>query len=333
MSNKPRVSIGLPVFNGENYLAAALDSIHDKTFGSFEVVICDNASTDGTEEICRRYAAHDRRVRYHRNEMNLGASANFNRTFELSIGTYFKWAAHDDLIAPTYLERCVAALDSEPDAALAQSIVRIIGETGETRDLYHGNLQQAGGPRASTRLGVLTLKPRGWREVFGLIRRSALERTALIAPYPFSDVTLCIELALLGRFVFVPEPLFMNREHPARFTSVCADKADRQATWHWWCAPGSRPSDLKFLHRCPNWYVQLNILRAIQRHVPTGLERRLSYAMYLRQLASPHNSTRLAIELIDAMSPRILAPGRRWKQVLSRRARQSLQTVTEQPQD
>src|SRR3982751_485615 len=100
----PKVSIGLPVYNGELHLALALDSILAQTYGDFEIVISDNGSTDGTESICRRYAAADPRIRYERNETNRGAAWNYNHVFELSRGEYFKWMAHDDLIEPNYLE-------------------------------------------------------------------------------------------------------------------------------------------------------------------------------------------------------------------------------------
>jgi glycosyltransferase involved in cell wall biosynthesis len=114
----PRVSIGLPVYNGENYLAETLDSILAQTFTDFEVIISDNASTDRTETICRQYAAQDRRIRYLRNTSNLGAAKNYNRVFELSQGEYFKWNGHDDPLAPVFLERCVAVLDRHPGVVL-----------------------------------------------------------------------------------------------------------------------------------------------------------------------------------------------------------------------
>src|SRR5215471_14033382 len=100
-----RVSLGLPVYNGQRYLAGAIQAILDQTFSDFELIICDNASTDETESICRDLAARDPRVRYHRNPANIGAAPNFNKTFELSTGEYFKWLAHDDLHEPTYLQR------------------------------------------------------------------------------------------------------------------------------------------------------------------------------------------------------------------------------------
>jgi glycosyltransferase involved in cell wall biosynthesis len=102
--DKPRLSIGMPVFNGEKYLKEALDSILAQTYSDFELLISDNASTDRTEQICREYAAKDRRIRYYRNEKNIGAPKNFNRVFELSSGKYFRWATFTHPSAkPNYL--------------------------------------------------------------------------------------------------------------------------------------------------------------------------------------------------------------------------------------
>jgi glycosyltransferase involved in cell wall biosynthesis len=99
----PKVSIGVPVFNGENYLAQALESILAQDFADFEVIISDNCSTDKTPEICTSFAKRDSRVKYFRNDSNIGASPNYNRTFELSRGEYFKWCAHDDRCGRAFL--------------------------------------------------------------------------------------------------------------------------------------------------------------------------------------------------------------------------------------
>ena len=106
----PRVTIGLPVYNGENYLAAAIESLLSQTFTDFELVICDNGSTDRTEQVCRAYAARDARIRYYREVENRGLAWNFSRTFELARGEYFKWHAHDDLCGPTLLRGALEAL-------------------------------------------------------------------------------------------------------------------------------------------------------------------------------------------------------------------------------
>src|SRR5690606_21798140 len=126
----PRVSIAVPVYNGERYLRASLDGLLAQTFTDFELVIADNASTDGTEAICREYVARDARVRYHRNERNLGGPGNFRRVFQLSRGEYHKWSTADDLWHPTLVEKCVAVLDARPDVVLAYPRSNIVDAEG-----------------------------------------------------------------------------------------------------------------------------------------------------------------------------------------------------------
>jgi len=127
----PRMSIGLPVFNGGRFLKDTVDSVLAQTFDDFELIISDNASTDDTEEIARAYAARDQRVRYFRNEANLGAAKNFNRVFELARGEYFKWTAHDDICAPSFLLRCIEVLDRDPSVTLCYTRQIDIDEQGQ----------------------------------------------------------------------------------------------------------------------------------------------------------------------------------------------------------
>ena len=125
------VSIGVPVYNGERYLADALTAISDQTYPNFEVIVSDNASTDLTQEICEEFTRSDDRFRVVRHEENLGASPNFNYVVHEAKGPYFKWATDDDLIAPTFLETCVAALDAAPaDVALVYPKTILIDEDG-----------------------------------------------------------------------------------------------------------------------------------------------------------------------------------------------------------
>ena len=129
-AQQPRVSMGLPVYNGEQYLATALDSLLAQTFTDFEIVISDNASTDATEEICRRYAARDARIRYVRQPENRGSVFNFNHVFELARGEYYRWHAHDDVCAPTFLDRCVELLDQDPTIVGCHSLKVKIDQGG-----------------------------------------------------------------------------------------------------------------------------------------------------------------------------------------------------------
>ncbi|MGH7450285.1 MAG: glycosyltransferase family 2 protein [bacterium] len=215
-SHKPRVSIGLPVFNGENYLEETLKSILSQTYSDFELIISDNASTDNTQKICQDYAARDQRVRYFRNEENIGAARNFNRVFELSSGQYFKWAAHDDLIAPDYLQKCVKALAHDSSAILSQARVKIIDKDGQVMKEHSAMSRHAYSPRPSLRFKEMLKTDLRCFEVFGLIRASLLKKTPLIASYIASDRPLRAELALLGHFHEIPESLFLSRDHPKR---------------------------------------------------------------------------------------------------------------------
>lgn len=292
MHDRPTVSIGLPVYNGEAFVAEAIESILAQTFPDFELVISDNASADRTEQICRRYAAADGRIRFFRLERNIGAAANFNLVFHRSSGRYFKWGAHDDLIRPTYLERCVAALEADPEAVLCQPIVEIVHGAGEGEIYDHGAFG-TGALRQSDRLAA-RLRARRCTEVFGVIRREALQNTALIADHVGADRTLLIELALRGRFLGVPEILFVNRDHPARFTR-------RHKTLHaqaaWYAAAGPQRRVLR------TWILYSACLDLVQRHVPTPAERRRCYLEMIRSIAYRRRWFRLLMEPVEAIAP------------------------------
>ena len=125
--NTPKLSIGIPVYNGENYLEKAIQSFLTQTFQDFEIIITDNCSTDRTQEICQKYVTLDPRVHYFRNETNLGCTGNFNRVFQYAKGKYFKWAPHDDLYEPTFLEKCVEPLERAPGVVLCYTRTTVIG--------------------------------------------------------------------------------------------------------------------------------------------------------------------------------------------------------------
>jgi glycosyltransferase involved in cell wall biosynthesis len=224
---RPRVSIGLPVYNGERYLAEALKSLLSQTFRDFELIISDNASTDRTDKICRHYAAQDSRIRYYRNATNLGAAPNFNRTAELAKGEYFQWACYDDLWSPECLERCVEVLDRDPSVVLCHTLVRIIDEKGAAIKEFKHHLVKpttAPPPSASARDPEerfnRMLYERGCYSILGLMRLSALHKTRGHEAYTHGDGVLMARLALLGRYYEIPEPLFLNRDHPGRSARV-----------------------------------------------------------------------------------------------------------------
>src|SRR5262245_4895997 len=224
-----RLSIGLPVYNGERFLPSALDSLLTQTFSDFELIICDNASADRTPQICETYRQRDHRVRYVRNERNLGAIANFNRVFELSAAPLFKWAAHDDLYRERYLEACIRLLDEHSDTILAHSNTAFIDDegnlfpfdrnTGCYIDPKTGVRQKADSPDigdspvALRRFWQVMAHARWGTLMFGVIPRNILQQTRLLPNFAGGDRAMLAELALLGRFRSSPERLFLKRFH------------------------------------------------------------------------------------------------------------------------
>lgn len=222
----PLVSIGLPVCNGERYLSEALDSLLSQTYRNIEIIISDNASTDSTPAVCAMYARKDSRVRYYRNEKNLGAARNYNLTVEHARGKYFKWAAHDDICKPTLIEECVAVLERESNVCLAYPKTIIIGPTGEPIDTAFEDRYMIRDALPHHRFRRFTYTPLDCNAVFGVMRLDLLRRTPCIGPYESSDRVLLGELALLGEIAEVPERLFLRRFHPAVSTIAARSKKD-----------------------------------------------------------------------------------------------------------
>ncbi|MEA5503989.1 glycosyltransferase family 2 protein [Halotia wernerae UHCC 0503] len=216
--NQPQLSIGLPVYNGEKFLKEAIDSLLAQTFEDFELIISDNASTDNTEEICRSYIAQDKRIRYYRNQQNIGCARNFNRVFELSVSEYFKWAAHDDLHAPDFLAKCVAVLDHNPTVVLCHSHVYFIDENGNFLQNYNIKLN-TDSLQPQKRFHELLTKHLCY-QCYGVIRVDALRKVPPMGSYGLADGILLLRLGMLGRFYEIPEYLFFARSHPQQSMSM-----------------------------------------------------------------------------------------------------------------
>lgn len=231
MSTTPRVAIGLPVFNGENYLEDAIESVLAQDFEDFELVIADNGSTDGTEEMARAAVAADERVRYDRSPVNRGATWNYNRLVASTDAEFFKWSAHDDMLAPRFLSACVAELDRSPNAVLAYPRTVLIDADGDVQDddFVDGLDLRDADPLIRFRRYMVHIGEQ--HAVFGLIRRSALLETGLIANCWGGDQVVLAELLVKGTFNEVPERLFLRRYHPE--TSMVANRTPAEvATWY-----------------------------------------------------------------------------------------------------
>lgn len=221
----------MPVFNGERWIEEALESLLTQSFSDFELIIGDNASTDATRSICEQAEARDTRIRYVRNPENIGVLRNYNRVFELARGEYFKWASCSDICLDGFLEQCVAVLEQRPDVVLAYPrAILILSPAGqeEVAEEYDDDLdlQQE---EPSVRYREYLNRERINNVMNGVIRSSALRQTALNYPVPGSDISMVAELTLRGKFVEVPDRLFVRRLNPQTTGILMGTNAARAA--------------------------------------------------------------------------------------------------------
>ncbi|MEC4684612.1 MAG: glycosyltransferase [Nitrospirota bacterium] len=214
MENSVLVSIGMPVYNGERFIRKALDSLLDQDYENFELIISDNASTDATEEICLDYVSIDTRIRYYRNEYNLGSVENFNRVFDLSSGKYFMWAGGHDGWAPTFISSCVVDLENDPQAVLCYSQTIYMDLEDNPLYIMPDRIDTRFLESAAERLKYVLQKLYWCNMIYGVIRSDVLRQTGLFRNVIGPDTVLIAELSLAGTFIQVAEPLYFRRMNP-----------------------------------------------------------------------------------------------------------------------
>lgn len=274
MSIGPRLSIGLPVYNGQNFLSQSLDALLAQTYTDFELIISDNHSTDDTEGICRDYAARDGRIRYLRQSHNIGAAPNHGFLVNEARGELFKWASHDDLYAPKLLARCIETLDEYRDVVLCHADMAYIDTQGKIIENYDYNLA-TNSPHAPERFRSL-LYVDGGDDFYGVIRTDVLRRLPPEDSYHNSGRKLVAELSLHGPFYQVPELLYFRREHPGR--------GDRSGSVRAVCANLDPRRKGQSTVRLVGEYA-LSYLPAIRRAPLSAADRRLCYQYYAEWLA------------------------------------------------
>jgi glycosyltransferase involved in cell wall biosynthesis len=267
----PLVSIGLPVYNGENYIKNSIDTILNQTFKDIELIICDNASNDRTREICLKYLEEDPRICYYRNERNMGATYNFNRAFFLSKGKYFKWAAHDDLLGEDFIQKCVDILENNNDIVLCYSKVKKIDQKGCEIGRYDFNIR-ASSLSTTQRFHDFVCINHNCISVFGLIRSDILRLTPKIEDYVGSDRCLLVKLCLFGRLYEIPEYLFFRREHEE--TSLNTYSYQELLAWY-------NPS-LKGKINFPEWRLLYELFKTVYNSILSSNERLICYSYLIK---------------------------------------------------
>ena len=326
--NQPLVSIGLLVFNGQNGLARALDSLVGQDYPNLEIIISDNASTDATPDICKKYVQKDSRIKYSRSEKNLGAIWNSNRVFKVSSGKYFMWAAHDDVREQSFVSSCVGKMEQCPEAVLCHTHTATYIE-GRKELLYVTNLDSFEGATGLVERYRETLKNFPTIAIYGLYRSSAMRKTQLCEKVLATDLAFIQELSIHGSFVQVPKVLF-NYVGREKWNTVHQDYRslfgkDRKPWWylpfialfynHW--SRVARTS-LPFGVKLRLWWelieheagqVALKILiKVCKRVCPAVWKERLAFAIYERWMRGPNSK----VECADLFLERVIKPSLGW---------------------
>lgn len=289
------LTVGLPVYNGERFLRHALESILGQTFGDFALVVSDNASTDATADIVEEYAAQDGRIKLIRNETNRGAAWNYNRVFAECRSPYFKWAAADDMLAPTCVERSLAVLEaSPPTVVLAYAQTHVIDAEGNVVGSINDGLAAPPGAPPHVRLRRIVRFVVYGNLIYALLRADALRQTRLHGNYPSADYVLLAELALAGEFREVPEPLFLRRLHEG--TSVRANPT--AASLARWFDPQRRPVRSRTLTLFREY------VGGIRHAQLTRSERALAYVSFAKSWARRQARPRTRVRQLLGRMPR-----------------------------
>lgn len=293
----PKVSIGLPVYNGENYLEDAIISVLKQSYTDLELVISDNASTDRTHEICRDYASTDQRVCYSRNKHNLGAAPNYNKAWNQCTGKYFKWLAHDDLILPEYVATTVDALEKNPEAVLCNTTVEYIGSKGEHLGNYRSVMEFANSDNPAERLATMILHSHTCVDFFGMVVREAMESSLLHQAFSGADKAFLAQMALRGRLLQLDDPLVQMREHPDRYTRQTKTSQTKLA-WHDTSLTEKRDIPVLNLYRTYRNLVETESLSETEKQACFRVLRRFWFSGW--------NGGRLAADLLSIPFPQVI---------------------------
>lgn len=213
--NRPMVSIGMPVYNGERFIREALDSLLAQTFTDFELIISDNASTDATESICRSYAEQDSRIRYIRQRENLGALPNFQFVLNEACGKYFMWAAYDDKWDRDWIESLKNVLEATGVGAAFGRLMHIDEVSQPLHHPANGRVFEFMGSLLRRRIHYFIEFERNGKAnpIYSLFRRSVLRDIELAAYHV--DFHIVFDLLLNTEMISVPNTVLYKRVHAA----------------------------------------------------------------------------------------------------------------------
>lgn len=230
-TSEPLVTVGLAVYNSERHVRQSLDCLLAQTFRDFVLFISDNASTDTTSEICREYAARDPRIRYSKNETNIGMVGNYNLLFSKCRSKYFRWATADDYWAPDMLKDAVEVMEADPSLALCYPRAVVVDDDGRELGRWSDRLHLLQESAAERFLSVVM--DIGWvHHHLGLMRTDAVRRTKLLGRHVRSDAGFIAEMSLYGGFYQIPKYQMYRRRHEDSSSIKPGDHGHLQRRYH-----------------------------------------------------------------------------------------------------
>lgn len=211
MTESPKVTVVIPVYNREKYVGDAIGSILAQTFTDFELLVIDDGSTDGSVEVVRSY--RDPRIRLECNETNWGIAKTRNRGIQLACGEYLAFLDSDDWAYPERLAKQAAFLDSHPDYAAVGAWVAWMDDKG------HSLRRVKRKPVLSDEIAAQRLFQQG------IENSASMARTAILRDYGHqeqydvsSDFDLWARIAAKHKLATLPEVLVRRRLHGGRIT-------------------------------------------------------------------------------------------------------------------
>lgn len=239
-ASSPLVTVVMPLYNAAECLETSLGLIRAQTYENLDVILCDNASTDATPDICAAAAKADPRMRLVRQPRNIGPVANFNAGLALKRGEYFMWAAHDDEKLPEFVAETLAALRRNTNAAMACAWTVLITRGGER--VHHPYSPAIASPRLEDRLAAFVADTQ-CVAFYGLFRSAVVDAVGPLDPWLDGDRRYLFKAAIRGPFEVVPRPLFRFRMFNTLDDYVAAGYAMR---------PGAADFDLDLYRHFPS---------------------------------------------------------------------------------
>lgn len=196
-----KVSVMVPVYNSRQYLRECLDSIFSQDYADFEVVVSDDASTDGSQEILKEYAAKCKNMVLLLNEKNLGITDNCDRALQSCSGKYIVLFAGDDVMLPGKLSMQVSFMELHPDVAISYHSVEIFNSDTDTVLGYTSST-----PADETNSTVDIITKMGIDGSMSIMSRSSMVPKDIYKTEVkyISDWLFQIEVSLRGKVVMLP---------------------------------------------------------------------------------------------------------------------------------